>query len=348
VAETSDAFPAQLALGLQARRVDLDADRDQVLDIVRAYDARYVQRPQQTPEEIVTDLASSGADLARDAWLVTDGDRAVGLGWFTVEDPDPQRPILWFDVYAVPDLPADAGLEGSLVQAMLARCREELDAGSATEVAVESGCLRGDDRTDAALRAAGFAHERTFWRMERSLRPAPQDPGNPPAGVAVRAAQDDEHDRALLHRLFDDSFAEHWGTVRRGDDEWWERLRALGLDSSQWWVADVDGEPAGFLMGDASRAADGGGYVRYVGVLEQARGRGIGRHLLRLAFAEHARRGWEWTQLTVDTGNVTGAPALYASVGMEPVEVIDLYRLVLTRSGASGGSGGSGGPTSPA
>jgi ribosomal protein S18 acetylase RimI-like enzyme len=336
VPETTVAFPARLAPGLQARRLDLAADRDPVLDLVRAYDARYVQRPQQTPEEIVADLASSGADLGRDAWLVTDGERAAGLGWFTVEDPDPQRPTLWFDVYARPDLPADTALEGSLVEAMLARCRDELAAGSPAEVVVESGCLRGDDRTDGALRTAGFEHERTFWRMERSLRPAQPDPGNPPAGVAVRAAHDDAHDRALLHRLFDDAFAQHWGTVRRSADEWWERLRGgIGLDPSQWWLADVDGEPAGFLMGDASRAADGGGYVRYLGVLERARGRGIAKHLLRLAFAEQARRGWEWTQLTVDTGNVTGAPRLYASVGMEPVEIIDLYRLVLTGSGSS-------------
>jgi mycothiol synthase len=336
VPETTDTFPARLAPGLRARRLDLDADRDAVLDLVHAYDARYVQRPQQTPEEIVSDLASSGADLTRDAWLVTDGQRAAGLGWFTVEDPDPLQPTLWFDVYARPDLPADAGLEASLVEAMLVRCRDELAAGTAVEVVVESGCIHGDDRTDAALRAAGFEHERTFWRMERSLRPAPVDPAPPQAGVTVRAAHDDPHDRALLHRLFDASFAQHWGTVHRSEDEWWERLRGgIGLDPSQWWIADVDGEAAGFVMGDASRAADGGGYVRYLGVLERARGRGIATHLLGLAFAEQARRGWEWTQLTVDTGNVTGAPALYASVGMEPVEVIDLYRQVLTGSGGS-------------
>jgi mycothiol synthase len=332
VPETTETFPARLAPGLRARRLDLDADRDAVLDLVRAYDRRYVQRPQQTPEEIVADLASSGADLARDAWLVTDGDRTAGLGWFTVEDPGPPRPTLWFDVYARPGLPAHTGLEASLVDAMLARCRDELAAGAAPEAVVRSGCMRGDDGTDAALRGAGFEHERTFWRMERSLRPAPAEPGEAPTGVTVRAARDDAEDRALLHRLFDASFARHWGTVRRSEDEWWERLRGgIGVDPSQWWIAVVAGEPAGFLMGDASRGADGGGYVRYLGVLEQARGRGIAKHLLRLAFAEQARRGWGWTQLTVDTGNVTGAPALYASVGMEPVEVIDLYRRVLTR-----------------
>jgi ribosomal protein S18 acetylase RimI-like enzyme len=172
--------------------------------------------------------------------------------------------------------------------------------------------------------------------MERSLRPAPAGPGEAPTGVTVRAARDDAHDRALLHRLFTETLAEHWGTAHRPEDEWWGRLRGrVGFDPSQWWIADVDGEPAAFLMADSSRAADGGGYVPLLGVRENARGRGVAKHLLLLAFAEQARRGWEWTQLTVDTGNVTGAPALYASVGMEPVEVIDLYRLVIIPPGGS-------------
>jgi ribosomal protein S18 acetylase RimI-like enzyme len=100
----------------------------------------------------------------------------------------------------------------------------------------------------------------------------------------------------------------------------------VGVDPSQWFVAELDGEPVGFVLGDASRAPDGGGYVRTLGVLPAVRGRGIARHLLEVVFAEQARRGWTWTQLTVDSGNPTGAPGLYGSVGMSAVEVIDVYR----------------------
>ena len=74
--------------------------------------------------------------------------------------------------------------------------------------------------------------------------------------------------------------------------------------------------------------------MRTLGVTRDARGRGIGRHLLQVVFAEQARRGWTWSQLTVDTGNATGAPKLYASAGMEPVEAIDLYRAVLAGDGS--------------
>jgi ribosomal protein S18 acetylase RimI-like enzyme len=326
---STDTLPAHLPAGLRARRLDLGADREAVLDLVRAYDASHVQRPAQTPEDVVADLASSGTALARDAWLVTDGDQAVGLGWFAVEDSSPVRPLYWFDVYARPQLPVGTGLERALVEAMLDRAREELVASGAAEAVVESGCMRGDLRTDGALRDAGFAHERTFWRMERPLGRNEGVPA-PPAGVVVRPARDEPADRGLLHRLFDAAFGEHWGTVRRSEDEWWQRLRGgVGFDPTQWWVAELDGEPVAFLIGDASRAPDGGGYVRYLGVLERARGRGIARHLLQVAFAEQAGRGWTWSQLTVDTDNTTGAPGLYASVGMNPVEVIDLYRRTL-------------------
>ena len=328
-----DPFPVALPPGLTARRPALPADAAAVVKLVRSIDAAYVGRPSQPAEQVVADLEESGDDLATDAWVVTAGDRVVGLAWFVVEDPDPQRPVLWFDVYAAPDL-AGAGVEAALVAAMLGRARRWPRPDGVEALLVESGCQHADTGTGAALRAAGFSHERTFWRMERPLDASSAAP-EPPPGVTVRQAADEAADRALLHRLFTRTFDEHWGTVLRGEDEWWQRVRALvGFDPAQWWIAEVDGEPAGLLLADASRAAEGGGYIRTLGVTREARGRGIGRHLLQVAFAEQARRGWTWSQLTVDTGNATGAPGLYASVGMEPIEVIDLYRAVLAEDGS--------------
>ena len=325
-------FPANLTPGLTARRIDPDTDRAGVVELVRAYDAAYARGMAAPAEEVVADLVASGDDLARNAWLVLDADRVVGLGWFTVEDADPSMPVYWFDVYVTPELPADAGLERTLATVMLERAREELAESGAAQAYADSGCMRDDDRTRRALEAAGMAHIRSLWRMERPLDGS-VTAGDPPAGVGVRSALDDETDRALLHELYTRTFAHHWGTVEPDADRWWSTLRqGVGIDPAQWWIAEVDGRPVGFLMGDASRSADGGGYVRLLGVLEEARGRGIARHLLRLAFAEQARRGWTWSQLTVDTGNITGAPQLYASAGMEPVEVIDLYRRTLSRS----------------
>ena len=74
-----------------------------------------------------------------------------------------------------------------------------------------------------------------------------------------------------------------------------------------------------------SFAEVGSSYVSMLGVLPQFRGRGLGRALLLTAFAEAARRGRTSVRLGVDTENGTGAPALYAGVGMTPVETIEAY-----------------------
>ncbi len=236
---TDQTFPVPLPPGLRARRADLDADRAGVIELVRAIDVAYVGRPSQPPEQVVADVEES-EDLATDVWVVTAGDRIVGLGWFVVENPEPPRSVLWFEVYVAPDLDA-GGLEGALVEAMLDRARRWPRSPGTEALLVESGCRQADTRTS---------------------------------------------------------------------------------------------EPAGFVLGDASRSAENGGYVRTLGVMRDVRGRGIGRHLLQVVFAEQAHRGWTWSQLTVDTGNATGAPKLYASAGMEPVEVIDLYRAVLADDGS--------------
>src|SRR3954467_8627811 len=97
-----DAFPAALPPGLTARRPALPADAAAVIELVRSIDARYVGRPSQPAEQVVADLEESGDDLAIDAWVVTAGDRIVGVGWFVVENPEPPRPGPWFAVYARP------------------------------------------------------------------------------------------------------------------------------------------------------------------------------------------------------------------------------------------------------
>ena len=47
--------------------------------------------------------------------------------------------------------------------------------------------------------------------------------------------------------------------------------------------------------------------------------------LLRLAFVEFRRRGYERVALSVDSANATGATALYERVGMRAVLQSDIY-----------------------
>jgi len=77
----------------------------------------------------------------------------------------------------------------------------------------------------------------------------------------------------------------------------------------------VDGAVVGVLPA-ADRSADGGGWVRNLGVLTAHRGRGIARVLFDRAFATFHARGFTWAGLGVDRANETGACRLYVSAGM--------------------------------
>jgi ribosomal protein S18 acetylase RimI-like enzyme len=117
--------------------------------------------------------------------------------------------------------------------------------------------------------------------------------------------------------------AGHWQHAARSYEGWREQFDAAsGRDPAQWWVADVDGDPAAVLIGDDSRLDLGMAWVRTLGVLAPFRGRGLGKLLLRQSFAAAAARGLGSVGLSVDTENATGATRLYESVGMRPESVL--------------------------
>jgi GNAT superfamily N-acetyltransferase len=329
-----------LPAGLTARPPRLPDDAAAITRLARAYDERFMQRPSEPPQELVVQIERLPSAGLHDVLLIEDvgpGRPAgpaplIGLIVFepaTGSAAQAELPEHWFDVFVDP-----ARSTGELARVLVAAALEHAAGLLAHEghprVRLASGLVRGDRHTEQALLAGGFHHDRTFWGMECRLGPEAADPGPPPAGVRVRLCQDGPADRALLHRLTETAFADHWNHIPVTDQEWWQRMDArTGVDPTQWWVAELHHERGverlGVCVGETSRAEFGGGYVAILGVLRPARGRGIAKHLLRVAFAEHHRRGWSWTALRVDSDSPTGATALYRSVGMEPVEVFDLY-----------------------
>ena len=67
------------------------------------------------------------------------------------------------------------------------------------------------------------------------------------------------------------------------------------------------------------------GWVKYLAVRRDSRGRGLGGLLLRAAFHTYAAKGRKAAGLGVDMTNPTGAYRLYESVGMYPVYEADIY-----------------------
>jgi ribosomal protein S18 acetylase RimI-like enzyme len=138
---------------------------------------------------------------------------------------------------------------------------------------------------------------------------------------------DGDADRRLIHALYCESFAEHFGSSNdRPFDDWIASVEGLpGTDPSRWWIATLDGKPVGICLLDDSKAEFGEGYVRTLGVIPAARGRGIATWLLACAAADCVERGRTGIALSVDGANTTGATVLYASVGYSTRQVIDVW-----------------------
>jgi mycothiol synthase len=193
-----------------------------------------------------------------------------------------------------------------------------------------SASFAADGAYAEVLSGMGFRTIRRFWRMLLDLGSvSPKEPVAP-VGVSRRVVSGDD-DRRALHALFTDSFAEHFGAHERGFEEWIASVEALpGTDPDRWWIATLDGRDVGICILDESKAEFGEGYVRTLGVLDSARGRGIGRWLLECAAADAVARGRTGLALAVDGENTTGATALYESVGFATRHVIDVWCRPLT------------------
>ena len=263
-------------------------------------------------------LSEPGFDPSTDGWLVTDPDGALlGFGWVFGDCE-----IVDIDVIALDDAAAEWLLSNAVNRA--AAIAAELGHDQAQ---VNIGIYRADEAQRARATALGFAPATTYHRMRIDHDGVPPEPAVP-EGVIVRAGPGDEAFRREAHAVLNASFADHFGFVPKSFDEWHERIEASAThDWSQLRVAYVDGSPSAMLLGsDAFIADEDCGFVNNIGVLPNARGRGLARLLLRQAFAEDARRGRGGTQLNVDTNKLTPALGLYSSVGMRAVLVIDVWR----------------------
>jgi len=175
-------------------------------------------------------------------------------------------------------------------------------AASAWHPAVEAGPF---------LEQRGFRHARWFWIMHRP--PATlADPVWPP-GVTVRTFDGGDDDLRAWTACFNESFADHWSSAAASveDARWLTRqshFRADGLA-----LAWRDGRCVGFARGSLYPDY---GEVDVLGVVNAARGIGLGRALLRWSVAWLEAQRVPRVILSVDGENVN-ASALYRSEGFE-------------------------------
>ena len=312
--------------GYVARYLNLDEvdgyvdgpDVDLAYSVVAASDVGVLDIPDCTRESVRSDLTNPDAMREEHRLVLTEAGEPVGL--LTIER-DFAAKTLFVDSYAVPD--HGRALLAPLV-AMGLEAAQQLAHGDGGKA--EAGAFVQDEVYLDVLQAAGFNEVRRFWHMHIDLGPEHLEAPEAPAGVTTTIATSDD-DQRLLHRIDEIAFAEHFGFVPHPYEEWipWFRDRR-DARPDLWWLAWLDGQPVGLCMQDDSRADRGGSYVRVLGVVPEARGRGIATWLLQSAFAQAARDGRAFVGLTVDSDNTTGATALYERAGMTPERVILLLR----------------------
>ncbi len=280
------------------------ADAQLICDLVNAVDCVELGFAEYSMAEVVEDLRGTG-DLARDSWLAFDGDRLVCYGalW---DDYGNER--IDVDQYVLPDA-HDAGEH--IVDLMTARAVELAAANGGTEAVVHLHLPPGSAMAGTALPSRGWTVVRHHHVLKGRVSTA--DAPEAPPGVTLRTAES-EADQRVVHQLLQESFAEHFDHQPQPYDLWRRNVSADDIDWSLVWIASLAGADVGVLLGRNNKPDYG--WVRSLGVLKQARGRGIARFLLRTAFAEFARRGRDAVGLGVDTQNATGALQLYLGLGM--------------------------------
>lgn len=312
---------AVLPAGHTFRRPTKD-DAEAIYELVAAYNTTVVGWADFTFDDMVDELAEPGFDLDQDGWLVFTGETLTGYGTVFGEG---DHQLLDIDVYA-----ADRAVADWLLAKIIARAQELAGSHRQAEVTLDTGTYREDTTKRELLADNGFAAGTTYHRM-RIDHTGPVSPPVVPEGVVVRRGAVDEATRRVLHAVYTESFTGQFGFTPGSYEEWFAaRDSKSTFDWSKVTLLELDGRVVAFLEDTNQFIEDENcNYVSRLGVLEEARGRGLAKFLLRDAFAAGAAAGRAGTILHVDTNNPTPALGLYLSVGMKATLVIDAWRRTL-------------------
>jgi mycothiol synthase len=276
-------------------------DAHAVLDLIVARDIADLGRPDYTLEDVRSDWAAPGIDLARDAWLVEE--HGAPLGYALLDDRGAA-------LITVPPASEGRGVGTALREAAEARALER------GEALVRQYVPAGNEAARTQLLAAGYWPAYSYFRMRRELADVPP----PPADVRVRPFSRGPDD-GPVHALVEEAMAGVGGNEPRSLESWQAaKVDKEGWDPSLWLLhEDADGL-AGVVL--CERWEEGVGYVDYLAVAARARGQDLGRALLLHGFAALRDAGLGVAELSVQGENAS-ATRLYESVGMRPVWTIE-------------------------
>jgi ribosomal protein S18 acetylase RimI-like enzyme len=169
----------------------------------------------------------------------------------------------------------------------------------------------------ALLTANGWSVVRSFWRMDREIRP-----GETADQTGLRELR--ATDAPALHAISEIAFAGDGSYESPSVEIWTQRqFSAHGLDHRLSRVAESNGEPVGFAL--ARRWEDETVYVPLLAVHPDQAGKGLGGRLLQAVFAAAGAAGQRSVRLNVASDN-PNAVRLYERVGMSQRWRVDDYQ----------------------
>jgi mycothiol synthase len=298
-------------------------DAKVIFDMLAAHNTALVGFADCTFEEIAYCIDQPGFDRTTDGWLVLAAD-GLPAGYATALGRGNH------EVVGIEVTSRDPAVAAWLLEQAMRRAREMGRERGHPEIAIDAFVYRVDESLRALLTGQGFTLATTYHRM-RIDHTGPVATPQIPAGVVIRRGTFDDATRRVAHELIGECFRDQFGFVVSPYDEWLETYESLPIfDWSQLTLLEVDGRAVALRhCSDALIETDDCGHIVMLGVLEQYRGRGLAKFLLRDAFALDAAAGRAGTILLVDTNNPTPALGLYESVGMLPTLVFDGWRRIL-------------------
>ncbi|CUR54424.1 GCN5-related N-acetyltransferase [metagenome] len=303
-------------------------DIDRLVALRRAHELAGRGFSSTTAADVLVEVSGSGLDTR--AHVVLRDHDGVLRAWAGVQDRAEGR-MVFADVIDR-DLSEETGAQCSALLVTWAE-RQAREVGGSRGLRVQqidTGAFADDERQHRWLAASGFARVRTWWQMSRpvqaeesTLVPSPDRWER--NGVTFRLIghedldEPSEADLRTVHDVLEGAFADHFNSREETFEEFVQRLREdPGHRWDHWWLADLEGVGAvGALVGSQLPTVGGpdGSYVDYLGVLEQARGRGVAKGLLHTIIADAAARGRDRVGLEVDADSPTGAEGLYVAMG---------------------------------
>ena len=306
-------------------------DAPELTDLLRRHEETARGWATSGEDDVLIEVSARGY-MTRENVMLRDEQGQV-RGWASAHDRAAGRMLLAVVVDPLlDDQIADTVAEVLLGWADRAAVRVGSERGLDVQQ-IDTGAFEGDERQARWLRDAGFERVRHWWQMSRPVTPDEADlDADVREGVRIRKVErqgtgmPSEEDLRIVHDVLESAFADHFNSHEESFDEFVFRLREdPGHRWDHWWIAELveegqEPEPAGALVG-AVREGEGdepdGSYVEYIGVLANARGRGVAKSLLATIIADAASRGRDNVGLEVDADSPTGADSLYVSMGWE-------------------------------